>query len=98
VTDSRPRIEIFDPPMCCPTGLCGPTVDPVLLDINEAVVTLKTEGVTVERYALNTQPQAFIARPEIFRLVRERQLAVLPITTVGGRIKSRQANSGHARR
>jgi hypothetical protein len=27
--EGRPRIQIYDPPMCCPIGLCGPTVDPV---------------------------------------------------------------------
>jgi hypothetical protein len=30
-------IEIFDPPMCCPTGVCGPTIDPALVDLQEAV-------------------------------------------------------------
>ncbi|MDH3390414.1 MAG: arsenic metallochaperone ArsD family protein, partial [Desulfobulbaceae bacterium] len=24
-------IEIYDPPMCCPTGVCGPNVDPELV-------------------------------------------------------------------
>ena len=86
MSNASPRIQIFDPPMCCPTGLCGPTIDPVLLDINEAVITLKAEGIAVERYALNSQPQAFLANPEVLRLVRERQLAALPITVVDGRI------------
>lgn len=82
----RPRVQIYDPPMCCPTGLCGPTVDPVLLDVNEAVITLKAEGVTVERYLLNSQPQAFFANPEVLKMVRERQMAALPITVVDGRV------------
>lgn len=86
VSNSRPRVQIYDPPMCCPTGLCGPTIDPVLLDINEAVTVLKSEGITVERYLLNAQPQAFLANPEVLKMVRERQLAVLPITVVDGRI------------
>jgi hypothetical protein len=72
--------------MCCPTGLCGPTVDPVLLDINEAIIALKKEGITVERYSLNSQPQAFLSNPEVLRLVRERQMAVLPITVVDGKV------------
>jgi len=25
------RIEIFDPAMCCPTGLCGPNINPDLM-------------------------------------------------------------------
>ncbi|MCL6429778.1 MAG: arsenic metallochaperone ArsD family protein [Anaerolineae bacterium] len=36
---SEGRLEIFDPPLCCPTGLCGPTVDKTLLDVNEMVLT-----------------------------------------------------------
>lgn len=23
------KIEVFDPPMCCSSGVCGPAVDPV---------------------------------------------------------------------
>ena len=64
----RPRVQIYDPPMCCPTGLCGPTVDPVLLDIHEAVITLKAEGITAQRYMLSSQPQAFFANSEVMKL------------------------------
>jgi hypothetical protein len=28
-------VEIFDAPMCCPTGLCGPTLDQTLLDVKQ---------------------------------------------------------------
>jgi len=80
------RVEIFDPPLCCPTGLCGPTIDPVLLDVNEMVLKLKGQGVAVERYLMTTQPQAFLNNAEVYRLVRERQLAALPITVVNGRV------------
>jgi len=80
------RVEIFDPPMCCPSGLCGPTLDPILLDVNEMVLKLKGKGVTVERYLMAQQPQAFLNNAEVYRLVRERQLAALPITTVNGQI------------
>lgn len=82
----RPRVQIYDPPMCCPTGLCGPTVDPVLLDIHEAVITLKAEGITAQRYMLSSQPQAFFANSEVMKLVREKQMAALPIAVVDGRI------------
>lgn len=80
------KVEIFDPPLCCPTGLCGPTIDPVLLDVNEMVLKLKSQGVTVERYLMSAQPQAFLNNAEVYRLVRERQLAALPITVVNGQV------------
>jgi hypothetical protein len=33
VSNAPVDVEIFDPPMCCPTGLCGPTLDQTLLDV-----------------------------------------------------------------
>jgi len=85
-TTNGAKVEIFDPPMCCPTGLCGPTIDPVLLDVNEMVLKLKEQGIHVERYLMTAQPQAFLNNAEVYRLVRERQLAALPITVVNGRV------------
>ena len=79
-------VEIFDPPMCCPTGLCGPTLDQTLLDVNEMILALQADGVTVARYQMTGQPQAFLSNPEVMRLVREQQMAALPITTVRGQV------------
>lgn len=77
-------VEIFDPPMCCPTGICGPTVDPVLLDVQEMIQQLKEDGIPVQRYAINTNPNAFLENPEVARLIQERKMAALPITVVNG--------------
>src|SRR5512143_3377816 len=79
-------VEFFDPPMCCPTGLCGPTLDQTLLDVNEMILALQAEGVTVERYQMTGQPQAFLSNPNVMRLVREQQMAALPITVVRGQV------------
>ncbi len=79
-------VEIFDPPLCCPTGMCGPTIDPVLLDVNEMIVTLQGEGITIARYQMASHAQAFVNNREVFRLVREKQLAALPITVVRGQV------------
>jgi hypothetical protein len=80
------RVEIFDPPMCCPTGVCGPTIDPALLDMNEMVLTLQGEGIVVARYQMASHAQQFVNNREVFRLVREKQLTALPITVVSGRV------------
>ena len=37
---NQPDVEFFDPPMCCSTGLCGPTLDQTLLDVSEMIVEL----------------------------------------------------------
>ena len=68
-------VEFFDPPMCCPTGLCGPTLDQALLDVNEMILTLQRDGVRVERYQMTSNPQAFLSNAEVMRLVREKQMA-----------------------
>ncbi len=83
---AHPDVEIFDPPMCCPTGLCGPTLDQTLLDVDEWVLALQAEGHRVERYQMMNHPQAFLGDREVMKLVRERQLDALPIIVVRGRV------------
>ena len=82
----QPDVEIFDAPMCCPTGLCGPTVDQTLLDLNEAILQLQQEGYRVGRYQMASHPQAFLGNPEVMRLVREKEMAALPIVVVRGEV------------
>lgn len=79
-------VELFDPPMCCPTGLCGPTLDQSLLDLNEMLLALQTEGISVQRYQMASSPQAFLSNAEVMRLVREKQMDALPITAVHGKV------------
>lgn len=79
-------VELFDPPMCCPTGLCGPALDQSLLDVNDLIVTLKAQGISVERYQMTSHPQRFTSNPDVMRLVREQQMAALPICVVRGRV------------
>ena len=79
-------VELFDPPLCCPTGLCGPTLDQTLLDVNELVQTLQAASVGVARYQMTAHPHIFLQRPAVMRLVRERGMDAFPITVVAGQI------------
>ncbi|MGE5553544.1 MAG: arsenite efflux transporter metallochaperone ArsD [Betaproteobacteria bacterium] len=81
------KVEIFDPPMCCSTGICGPTVDPDLLRINEALLALEKAHpleVEIKRYLPTTHPAAFLGNQEVTRLMRDNGVEVLPITVVNG--------------
>lgn len=52
------KIEIFDPAMCCPTGLCGPNINPDLMrhGADGLPVTLVDGTVTVRKgYPTNDQ-------------------------------------------
>lgn len=86
-TPQKPAdVEFFDSPMCCPTGLCGPTLDQTLLDVNEMILSLQNENVIVQRYQMTSHHSAFLGNPEVMELVREKQMEVLPITVVHGKI------------
>jgi hypothetical protein len=79
-------VQIFDPPMCCPTGLCGPALDQTLLDVSEMVLQLQVEGIEVERFQMTSHPQAFLNDAEVMRLIREKQMEALPVTVVNGQV------------
>lgn len=79
-------VEFFDPPMCCPTGLCGPSLDQTLLDVNEMILTLQRDNFSVERYQMTSNPSAFLGNTEVMNLVREKQMEALPITVVRGQV------------
>jgi len=65
------KLEVFDPPMCCSSGVCGPEVDPVLPRFAADLQWLAAQGVSVERYNLSQQPQAFVANPLVKAALRE---------------------------
>ena len=54
------KMIIFDPAMCCSTGVCGPSVNPELLRISTLINNLNSKGILVERYNLTSNPQIFV--------------------------------------
>ena len=54
------KMIIFDPAMCCSTGVCGPVVNPDLLRVSTALNRLKNKDIAIERYNLTSNPQAFV--------------------------------------
>lgn len=80
------KIEIYDPAMCCSSGMCGPNIDPVLLKINEAVLALQKQGVEVQRFNLSQQPKAFMDNPDVKALLSRNGKKILPITLVNGEV------------
>ena len=82
-------LQVFDKPMCCSTGICGPKVDPTLPKFASDLAWLKDRGVTVERYNLAQQPQAFVGHADIKEAIRESYEQSLPIVRVNDRIVSK---------
>ncbi|MBI5506818.1 MAG: arsenite efflux transporter metallochaperone ArsD [Deltaproteobacteria bacterium] len=78
-------IRVFDPAMCCSTGVCGPSVDPDLARFAADLEWLAGQGAKVERFNLSSQPAAFASTP-VVKQALERGTEVLPIVMVGERI------------
>ena len=83
-------IQIYDKPMCCSTGVCGPQVDPVLPRFAADLDWIKSQGHQVERYNLAQQPQAFIENKAIHELLGTEGTDCLPIVVVDGQVVSRK--------
>jgi len=80
------KIEIYDPAMCCSSGLCGPALDPVLVKMNDAVIALKKQSVEVERFNLAQQPKSFMDNKKIAELLHKNGKKILPVTLVNGEV------------
>ena len=79
-------IEIYEPPMCCPTGVCGPAPDPELAVLQEAIMKLKKNGHSVERIAINQQPARFMSNSLVKKTVNSEGKKSLPITIIGDKL------------
>ena len=77
------NIRIFEPAMCCATGLCGPSINPELLRISTLLSSLKEKGIVVERYNLTSHPQVFAQNEAVKELLSKHGTAILPVTTSG---------------
>jgi hypothetical protein len=78
------RIEVFDPPMCCSTGVCGPSVDPALVKFATDLHWLANQGIAIERYNLAQQPQAFAASEVVKTALQQHGNACLPLILLNG--------------
>ncbi|MCA1732308.1 MAG: arsenite efflux transporter metallochaperone ArsD [Acidobacteria bacterium] len=79
-------IQVFEPPMCCSTGVCGPEADPVLAQFTADLDAVRSEHTKVERFNLSQSPHQFATTPAVLDLLRERGADVLPAVMVDGQI------------
>lgn len=83
------KIEVFDPPMCCSTGVCGTDVDPKLVQFATDLAWLKEQGASVARYGLAQQPSAFVGNPAVAEALKAQGNDCLPLILVNGTIMTR---------
>jgi hypothetical protein len=81
-----PTVRVFDPPMCCSTGVCGPSVDPELARFSADLDWLKKQGVQVERFNLSQEPGAFATNMVVKDALTAKGNGCLPLVVVDERI------------
>jgi hypothetical protein len=80
------RVELYEPAMCCQTGVCGPSVDQQLIDVREDLRWAESQGAQVARHNLASDPDAFVANPKVTGLMAAFGEPALPVLVVDGDI------------
>ena len=80
------HLQVYDPPLCCPTGVCGPQVDPALAGFAGFLQRVRQLGCTVERYNLAHQPIPFLENPAVNAVLETQGVDGLPLLLVDGEV------------
>ena len=87
-------LTVYDPAMCCSTGICGTDIDQRLVDLAADLDWLKAQGVTVQRFGLSREPAEFAANDIIRQIMQESEGDELPVFLVGGVLKTKARYPG----
>lgn len=79
------KIEVFDPSLCCSTGVCGVDIDQALVDFAADVDWAKQNGVQIERFNLAQQAQAFANNATARAFLEKSGQEGLPLILIDGR-------------
>lgn len=82
------HLDVFDPPMCCSSGVCGSSVDPLIAAFAADVDWLTSQGVSVTRHNLAQDPQSFVAQTVVIDRLRREGNACLPLLLMNGAVVS----------
>ena len=77
-------LTVFDPALCCSTGVCGTDVDQALVDFSADVQWLKQRGVQIERFNLAQQPMSFVQNEKVKAFIEASGAEGLPLLLLDG--------------
>lgn len=81
-------LTIYDPAMCCPTGICGADIDQKLVDFAADLDWLKSEGIEVKRINLSQEPALFAENEQVKAVLEKSGVEGLPVILAGGEMQS----------
>lgn len=79
-------IQIFDPALCCASGVCGTKVEQRLVNFAADVAWAKGQGVAIERFNLAQQPMVFAETAAVSAFLMHAGEAGLPLVLVDGQV------------
>jgi hypothetical protein len=79
-------IQVFDPAMCCSTGVCGADVDQALVSFSADAGWAKLNGAQIERFNLAQQPMAFADNAVVKGFLERSGHEALPLVLVDGEV------------
>jgi len=88
---SKQKMQVFDPAMCCSSGVCGPNVDPKLVRFSNDLEWLQKQGVEVERFGLSSNPGAFARNDAVKKALEQGGTDCLPLIIVNDVIVHRKS-------
>lgn len=80
------KLVIYDPAMCCPSGICGVSIDPEIIRVATALHAFRKHGVEVKRFNLTSNPMEFMTQQEVNKAINEKGVDCLPITVLDNKI------------
>ena len=80
------KIQVFDPALCCSTGVCGIDIDPALVVFSADAAWAKLKGAQIERFNLAQQPLAFADNAVVKGFLERSGQEALPLVLVDGEV------------
>lgn len=85
-TTKSPSIEVFDPAMCCSTGVCGTDVDQTLLSFAADAAWVSAQGARLVRHNLAQEPLAFVQNTLVAAVLKVTGEKALPLVLLNGEV------------
>jgi hypothetical protein len=79
-------IQVFDPAMCCNTGVCGTEVDQQLVTFAADVDWARQQGAQIQRFNLAQQPMDFASNQVVRGFLERSGEEALPLILVDGEV------------
>ena len=78
------RVQVFEPALCCATGVCGEDVDQALVTFSADLDFVRSQGGDVRRYNLASEPLAFAETEAVKGFLQVVGAKGLPLVLVDG--------------